>query len=110
MAKDVAKDLDKWRADSLEGFVDTRIVDAEWVDAHIWFFLHSYADFAKFGLELIGWTCREKHGDWLLVLKLVEEGTQRVAFVTSVTPTRCMLKARKLLRNSGLLVYDDKFA
>lgn len=109
MEKDVAKDLDDWRAGVLECFTDHRIVSAEWVDAHLWFHLHSYADLAKSGLELRGWTFREKHGDWLLVLKLLSGGTPQVAFVTSANPTRCMLKARKLLRNGGLVVYEDKF-
>jgi hypothetical protein len=110
MAADNVKNLNEWREASLEQWTDERIVDQEWVDAHIWFHLHSYADFAKSGLELIGWSCRQKHGDWLLVLKVLEGGTQQVGFITSATPTRCMLKVRKLLRNGGLSLYADRFA
>lgn len=107
---DTRKQLEDWRAECTSNWTDTRIVDAEWVDANIWFWMHSYADFAQLGLELTGATFREKHGDWLLVLKLAQGDIRQVAFVTSSTPTRCMSKARKLLRNGGLLVYPDKFA
>lgn len=110
MSVETAEQLDEWRASVLEGFTDERIVSVEWVDAHIWFFAHSYADLGQSGLELRGFTFREKDGDWLLVLKLLQEGIPQVAFVSSANPTRCIQKTRKLLRNGGLTLYEDKYA
>lgn len=106
---DTTRDLDAWRKDSLASWQDSRIVDAEWVDAHIWFFLHSYSDLANVELVLDGFSFREKHGDWLLVLKVHQGETPLVGFVTSRNPTRCMRKARKLLREGTLSWIQDKF-
>lgn len=107
---DTREQLDAWRKEVLAGWEDSRIVDAEWLDVQIWFWMHSYSDLANLGLELVGVNLRQKHDDWLMVLKLRSEGTQQVAFVSSSTPTRCMRKARKLMRNGGLLLYEDKYA
>lgn len=109
MSAENVRNLDNWREASLEQWTDTRIVDQAWVDTQLWFFLHSYADFAESGLELVGFSFREKHGDWDLILKLDQGDIPLVAFVTSKNPTRCMSKLRKLLRNGGLALYQDKF-
>lgn len=106
----VPKDLDDWRAGVLEDFTDHRLVDRMWVDAHMWWELHSYADFANLGLVLRGWSFRESHGDWCMVVKVNQEDTPYVVFVWSATPTRCVQKLRKLMRNGGVQLVVDKYA
>ena len=101
--------LDSWRQESLTQWKDARIVNAEWVDAWVWLWMHSYADFSQFSVELDGVSFREKHGDWLMVLKAHEGETPLVAFITSKNPTRCVLKARNFLRNGGLNWTRDKY-
>ena len=107
---DVKKDLDDWRQSVLTDFTDHRIVDTHWVDAHIWFFEHMYADLNEFGLECYGYSFKAKHEEWLLVLKVRTEDTPYVVFVSSQNPTRCMSKLRSLLRNGGPKLYEDRFA
>lgn len=106
---DTREQLDSWRKEALASWKDHRIVDSEWVDAHIWFWLHLYSDLAQISAELRGVVFREKHGDWLMVLKIRQGDTPLVGFVTSKNPTRCMRKARDLLRNGGLAWSTDKW-
>jgi len=107
---DTTEDLDAWRAAAIEQWSDGRIVDAAWLDVAIWFFQHSYADFVNLDCELIGFSLRQKHRDWLLVVKVLQGGTQRVGFVSSINPIRCMRKLRDMMRAGELRLMDDRFA
>lgn len=106
---DTRQQLDDWRKESLTQWKDSRIVDATWLDAHIWFWQHLYSDLAQISMEFDGVTFRESNGVWLMVLKAHSEGVPLVGFVTSKNPTRCMRKARDLLRNGGLNWSRDKY-
>lgn len=106
---DTRQQLDDWRGAALEGWTDHRIVDDAWVDVQIWFWLHLYADLAQYSLELDGANFSARGDVWLLVLKVHQGDTPLVGFVTSKNPTRCMSKARDLLRNGGLNWSRDKY-
>lgn len=106
---DQTKILDDWRQDVLMDFTDHRIVSSLWVDTHIWFYMHLYADLLIHELTLDGWSVRQSERDTLLVLKLTKEDIPYVVFVTSSDPTHCMRKTRDLLRNGGLNLVRDRF-
>lgn len=107
---DQTKNLDEWREKIIEELDPEGPIPRGEVDALIWFHYHSYADFAKSQLEVRGFSFSERAGDWLLTCRLKEDDTLVVAFVGSVTTTRCIQKLRKLLRGPGLTTYADKFA
>ena len=100
---------DAWREESLAQWKDGRVLPREQVDAMVWFFQHSYPEFVDSGVELDGYTFREKHRDWLMVLKAHQDEVRLVAFITSSTPIRCMSKCRDFLRNGGLNWSRDKY-
>ena len=97
-------------SDALSSWNDHRIVDASWVDIHIWFFLHIYADLAKYGLELRGHTLRENYAGWLLVVKVQEGDIPLVGFLSGDTPTACMKRLRNCLRSDEMKWTRDKYA
>ena len=102
--------LDEWRETAVGQWQDSRIVDAEWVGVHLWFFQHLYADLAIYERELTGFSFRQKAADWLMVVKVDHLGTQEVVFVSGQNPTRCMRKLRRLLRDGGCSFYPDRYA
>ena len=108
--KDTRGDLDEWRKAALEKWTDHRIVDDDWLDTHIWFFMHAYADWNQIGCEFTGFSLRQRYGEWLLVVKLLKDGVPYIVFVSSSTPTRSMRKLKDLLRNGGVKLNPDKFA
>lgn len=103
------KELDDWRQSVVSQWTDHRVVDDLWVDLHIWFWEHLYADLAEYDLYLKGFTLREKADEWLLVLKLWTGETQRVAFCSGDTPTGCIRRLRKRLRGETFETFPDKF-
>lgn len=103
-------DLDTWRAAAVGQWTDSRIVDSTWIDAVLWFFLHSYADLAQIGAEVRGFSFRLDKEECLLVLKILREGIPEVVFLSSVTPTRCMQKLRRRLREGDVKFFVDKYA
>lgn len=107
---DTVAELDAWRAETLEHWTDKRIVDGEQIDAWVWFFLHSYAEWHQIKAEFTGFSLRQKQGDWLMVVRVLQDDIPRVGFVTSSTPTRCMLKLRKMLREGALKLTTDRYA
>lgn len=104
------EDLDSWRAAALEQWTDARIVNADYLDAVIWFFEHSYADLAKVGAELVGVSFNQKESHWLMVVKLKQDGIRVVGFVSSSTPTRCMWRWRESMRKGSWPTYPDRYA
>lgn len=109
MSEGTVEQLDEWRQSVLSGWTDHRIVDDLWVDLHIWFFMHLYADLAKAGMVLNGMTFSEKYGSWLLVVKVSQDKVPLVAFVSGKNPTSCMRQCRDLLRNGGVNWTRDKY-
>jgi hypothetical protein len=107
--KDQVPELDSWRAAATEQWSDSRIVDAEFIDLHIWLHLHSYADFAKFGATLDGFSFCARPDGWLLVVKATIADTPQVAFVSSETTTGSVRIFRRLLRMGEVRWYPDKF-
>lgn len=110
MPVDVVGRLGAERAASIEQWTDARVVGAETVDTWLWFFQHSYANFSQIGAELLGFSCNYKRGDWLLVVRVEQEGVRRVGFITSANPTRCMLRLKRSLEAGELRLVDDRFA
>ena len=106
---DVAAQCDDWRQRVLKDWKDHRLVSDLWVDTHIWFYMHLYADLAKHELECQGWSIRQGERDTLLVVKLTQESIPYVVFVTSSDPTHCMRKFRTMLRNGGPELVPDRF-
>lgn len=102
--------LDSWREDALSDLRDHRVIDPVWMDVHVWFFLHLYAEFVNVEWVLRGFSFRERDGVWLLVLKVSFDDIPQVVFVSSDTPTHCMSKLRKLLREDQAQFYPDKYA
>lgn len=101
--------LDKWRQNVLSDWKDHRLVSSLWVDTHIWFHLHIYADLANFDLQLDSWSFASLDRGTRLVLKVTHEDTPYVVFLSSGTPTECMRKARKALRDGGLKLVPDRY-
>lgn len=106
---DVAKQLDEWRQNVLRDWTDHRLVSDLWIDTHIWFFNHIYADCANCGVTLDGWSVREQDRGTLLVLKVTKDDTPYVVFVSSTDTTHCMRKVRDQMRNGGLKLVPDRF-
>lgn len=106
---DVVQQLEDWRQSVLKDWTDHRVVSALWVDTHIWFFQHIYADLANYDLTLDGWSVREKDRGTLLVLKVTQDDTPYVVFLSSTDATHCMRKARDDLRDGGLKLIPDRF-
>jgi hypothetical protein len=102
--------LEEFRKELLQCWTDSRSITKEMVDVWVWWHQHAWADFNESGFSLSGYSFREKHGDWLLVLKVIQDDIPQVGFVTSSDPTHCMSKLRKLLRNGGLTLYPDRYA
>jgi hypothetical protein len=100
---------DRSRAEALKDWKDSRVVDAEWVDAQIWFWQHLYADLVEIGGDLVGVSFSARYREWLMVLKVLVDDVRLVGFVTSKNPTRCMQKARDLLRDNQMKWYRDKY-
>lgn len=109
MSGETIETLDQWRQDVLRDFTDHRIVDALWVDVHLWFFLHLYADLAKSGTRLEGFSLRDKQDMWLLVLKVTQADLPLVGFVSGSTPTSCMRKLRDRLRKEEMVWSADRY-
>lgn len=110
MSQETVDQLDQWRAAALEQWTDTRIVDPSWVDVHIWFFLHAYADLAEHSLVMHGFSLRESYAGWLLVVKATQDDVPLVAFVSGENPTSCMRQFRRGLRETKVNWTKDKFA
>lgn len=106
---DQTKVLDEWRQSVLTDWTDHRVVSSLWVDVHIWFYMHLYADLANLGLECQGWSVRQGERESLMVIKLTQDDAPYVVFVTSTDPTHCMRKLRDLLRNGGPKLVPDRF-
>ena len=106
----VTQDLDEWRRAALEQWTDARIVSTDWLDAVIWFFEHSYADFSKINAEFTGLSLRWKDDHWLLVIRMQQDGIPSVGFISASTPTRGMWKLRKQLREESWPTYPDRYA
>lgn len=108
MGADLGK-LDEYRDSLLEQWVDERVLAKRWLGIHIWFHLHSYADFANCGLTLQGYSVRESEDDVLLILKVREGDTPYVVFLGSSDTTHCMLKLKRQMRNGGLKLVPDRY-
>lgn len=102
--------LDKWRATALEQWTDSRILSVDELDAVVWFFQHSYADFGRINAKLDGFSFREKGPQWVLVLKMEQDGIRRVGFVNGSTPIRCIQKLQVLVRSDEWPIYPDRYA
>lgn len=106
---DSVQDLDAWRAEALEQWQDERILSREALEAAVWFFQHSWADFVNLGLTLEGYSFRQDDRGWLMVVKVVGDDIPQVGFVGSKTPTGCMRRLRDAMRNGGLRLSRDKY-
>lgn len=102
--------LDEWRAGVLSEFVDHRVVDALWVDVHIWFFIHLYADLANYNAVYCGVSVRQKDDYTLMVVKVLLGDTPHVVFISGSTATSCMRKLRDKLRDESVNFVVDKYA
>jgi hypothetical protein len=102
--------LDEWRQSVLSDFTDHRIVDGLWIDVHIWFWLHLYADLADYDAVFRGVTIRQQEEYVLLVLKVFLAEVPHVVFISGGTPTSCMRKLRDKLRNNEVNFVVDKYA
>lgn len=107
---DVLEQLHEMRSKSLEQWTDGRVVERWWIDIHLWFFMHLYADLANLELELRGWSVRESEHDTLMVLRVSQAGTPYVVFITSRDATHCMGKLKKFMRAGELKLVPDRFA
>lgn len=109
MSKTV-EDLRVWRKGTVEAWKEESVLSKENLDGLVWFYLHSYADYAELGVELRGYSVRESAEGTLLVLKVSQEGIPRVAFVSSLDTMCCIRKLQRLLRDGELRLFDDKYA
>lgn len=102
---DILKELevatDQWN--------DGRIVHKD--DLRDLLLLHHYGHkvFSQFGLGLCGWVLRQRNGETLLTVKVVESGTPLVVFITSATPMGCVSKLFDLLERDRLTFARDKY-
>lgn len=107
--QDTRATLDEYRTNVLESWNDDRIVPKAWVDTHIWFFLHLYADLNQIGATLDGFNFRQSPDDTLLILKLTKEDLPYVVFVGSSDPTHCMSKLKRQLRAGDIRLLVDQY-
>lgn len=108
--EETVEQLNTWRQEVLSAWTDHRIVDDVWVDHQIWFFMHLYADLAKYGAVCTGYSFREKLQGTLMVLKVVKEENPYVVFVNGSTPTGCIRILRRQLREGELRLVPDQYA
>lgn len=109
MSEGTLEQLDTWRQSVLSTWTDHRIADDLWVDVHLWFFLHLYADLVKYGMVVDGYSFREKVRDSLLTLKVHSDEGAYVVFSSSDTTTGCMRRLRERLREGDCKFVVDKY-
>lgn len=102
--------LDEWRVEALEDFKDHRIVDTDWLDYWMWFWLHLYADLNQFDATFRGVVFRQEDGWTLMVLKVLQEDIPQVVFVSGSSATSCVRKLKKKLRDETIVFTKDKYA
>lgn len=106
---DVAKQCDEWRHNVLKDWTDHRLVSDLWLDLHIWWNMHLYADLANLELELTGWSVRELGDGVRMVIKVRKEEAPYVVFFHSKDTTGCLRKVREAMRNGGLQLVVDRY-
>lgn len=106
---DVVQQLTDWRQSVLKDWTDHRIVSSLWLDLHIWWEMHLYADLANLELELTGWSVRELADGVRMVIKVRKEDIPYVVFFHSKDTTGCIRKARNDMRNGGLKLVPDRY-
>lgn len=102
--------LDVWRSEALAQWVDERSLTRASIDVWWWFFENLYADLAQIGAVFRGVSWRADDEDCLMVLKVLQGGLPGVVFTGSLTPTRCMAKLRRQIRDGSAKVLEDKYA
>lgn len=90
-------------------WTDQRIIHKD--DLRDLLMLHIYGQkvFSELGMGLSGWVCRQRNGQTLLTVKVTEDQTPLVVFITSASPMGCVSKLFDLMEKDRLSYSRDRY-
>lgn len=94
---------------AMEQWTDKRIISDRDLESLLLFHLYLPKVLSQSGITFHGHSCRQKNGQTLLTVKVSESDTPLVAFITSNTPTGCMVRFLDLLEDDRLNWVRDRF-
>lgn len=94
---------------AMEQWEDQRILSAVDLENLLLFVLYVPKVLSQLGMRHQGFVCRQKQGQHLLTVKVREGETPLVVFVTSDTPTGCMVRFLDLLERDKLSWVKDRY-
>lgn len=74
-----------------------------------WFLLLLPEWLIRTGSELRGYSIRQSKTEWLLVVRVSNEGIPQVAFTSGANPMDCIRLFRSRLERMGAIWYPDKY-
>lgn len=94
---------------AVEQWSDSRIISASELENLLLFLVYVPNTLSRNGLDLMGYSFRQKRGQYLMTTKVVEGETPLVAFVTSDTPIGCIFRFLNLLEDDRLSWRKDRY-
>lgn len=94
---------------AMEQWTDKRIIGDVDLENLLLFLLYVPKVLSQFGVTVQGFTCRQKQGQTLLTVKALEGETPLIVFITSDTPTGCMVRFNDLLEADKLNWVRDRY-
>lgn len=94
---------------AMEQWEDGRIIGATDLENLLLFVIYAPKVLSQSRVTVDGWVCRQKQDQWLLTVKARENETPLVVFITSDTPTGCMVRFWDLFENDRLKWVKDRY-
>ncbi|MGB7033874.1 MAG: hypothetical protein WBF29_20740 [Syntrophobacteria bacterium] len=94
---------------AMEQWTDMRVMHVD--DLYDLLLFHSYGQkvLSQNGLTLMGHQVRRKNGQWLLTVKVTQNDTPLIAYITSGTPTGCIRLFVTQLETDRLRWSQDRY-
>lgn len=94
---------------AIEQWTDSRVISPSELQNLLLFLLYVPRVFSQCGHTLLGFSFRQKHGQYLMTIKCTEGETPLVVFVTSDTPIGCMFRFLDLMEDDRLTFVRDRY-
>jgi hypothetical protein len=94
---------------AMEQWTDARVIPAEDLQDLLLFVLKMPFVLSQFGMRLGGFSCRQKHTQTLMTVKVQEGDIPLVAFITANSTIGCMARFLSLFEDDKLTWSKDKY-
>lgn len=106
---DAQSDFVDWVETAADQWTDGRVIAKADLADLVLFHVYGAEYVANFGYGLCGWVMRERSGECLMTVKLMDRDIPLVVFITHKTPTACIAKFLQLLEKDNLTLAPDKY-